>query len=315
MPSRGRKAGQAMTEMSIECPSGLRGVVRGMKTPEFDALADRKGMRTGTSFDRILAGCWVKTEDGGRAYSDSQLGPIRWSLMLTADRFYALTRIRAATWGDIYKFRIQCPGCGEWAPNEQLNLSELPYKRIPDVSCAAFRERNNRHDIWVPDPAGRKPPEGFLPATTMLQKWDSSGPDERAELGLKDPALGWAIAVKILDGATEVRGAKEARRSPHERVTISVKHRLVDILHDELRGDPRAVERWLKHLDGEILYDMRDAAEAFDGGIETEIEDFTCGGCGWEPGEDDPLEIPFDRGFWMPRRPKKKSSKGKRRKR
>ena len=296
-----------MGEKTIECPSGLVDVVRNMKGAEFNLLSDRKAMRSGESFDAILSNCWVRTEDGGRAYPDHMLAPIRWSRMLSADRFYALIQIRAATWGSKYDFVLPCPSCGERF-GDKIDISDLYGNRIPDHACAAFREGENRFELWVPDPAGFAPPSGFDPALLAAKRYaeKKDWPED-----MPPPDRGWAIAVKLLDGVAEVAGAKEARKRPEARVTVALKHRMVDVLHKEISGDRSAVERWVEALDGEPLFDVFDAAEEIDGGIETEWEGFECASCGC----DDPVELPFDQDFWMPRRRRKKGSSGRRRRR
>lgn len=295
-----------MGEKTIECPSGLIGTIRNLKGAEFNLLSNRKGMRSGESFDRILANCWVRTEDQGRAYPDEMVSPIRWSKMLSADRFFALVQIRAATWGSRYDFVLPCPDCGTRV-KDGIDISDLEVNAIPEQSCAAFREGKNHFELWVPDPAGRSIPLDFDPATRAVKLLEEGEwPDD-----LPSPERGWAIAVKLLDGVSEVAGAKEARQRPEARVTVALKHRMVDVLHAELSGDRDAVERWVEALDGEPLFDLFDAAEAVDGGIETEWDGFECGECGC----DDPVDLPFDRDFWTPRKRRQRGSKGRRRRR
>lgn len=295
-----------MGENTITCPSGLVGTVRNLKGAEFNLLSDRKGMRSGESFDRILANCWVRTEDAGRAYPDHMLAPIRWSTMLSADRFFALVQIRAATWGSRYDFVLPCPGCGERF-KDHVDIGDLKVNAVPEQSCAAFREGTNSFQLWVPDEAGLAAPSDYDPARLALLKLEAGDwPD-----GMPSPKRGWAIAVKLLDGASEVAGAKEARKRPEERFTVSLKHRVTAILHAELSGDKSAVERWIEALDAESVFDVIDAAEEIDGGIETEWNGFECEECGC----DDPVELPFDRDFWTPRKRRKRGSSGRRRRR
>ena len=45
----------------ITCPSGLSGEIRGLKGKEGKLLADRASAKSGVTFDRILAGCWLAT--------------------------------------------------------------------------------------------------------------------------------------------------------------------------------------------------------------------------------------------------------------
>lgn len=300
-----------MPETLIKCPSGLVGTIRNMKGAEFDALGDAAGMKSGASFDRILANCWVSTEDVGRAYTEEALSPRpKWSKMLSADRFYALLMIRALTWGPRYSYKVMCPACGEWNTGE-VDLRDLEVVEIPDESCANFRAGQNRFDVWLPDSSGLAPPEGYAPALRAMEAWNAL--DERDRFGRSDPSKGWAVAVKLLDGEGEVRGAKDARKNPNKRVTFSLMQRIAGFNQAELGSDPKAVERFLERLDGQPLYDLRDMAEEFDGGVETALEDFICKACGADG--DDEVELPFDRAFWMPRSRPGKPKRVKRRKR
>jgi hypothetical protein len=132
----------------IECPSGLRGTVRGLKVKELNILADRRLAKSGRQFDQILAGCWLETiEQGPYVLGDQSLD---WSTVLQGDRFYAMLKIRAASLGADYAFAVVCQNaaCGhrfEW----EVCLDELPVKALSEESRRRFQE-GNRFETKLP---------------------------------------------------------------------------------------------------------------------------------------------------------------------
>lgn len=81
----------------------------------------------------LLKACWVETTDKGPYPAET----IAWAHALSADRFYAMLRIRGYTLGEEYPFKVICPVCEnkfEWS----LNLSDLPVRKIPAESLAKW---------------------------------------------------------------------------------------------------------------------------------------------------------------------------------
>jgi hypothetical protein len=138
----------------IFCPSGLAGEIRGLKGKEGKLLSDRTSARAGATFEKILAGCWVATTDPG-IYDLPADGPLDWSKVLVADRFYTLLQIRARTFGDEYAFSAQCQSqaCRERFEST-LNLQELPVVPLSEAAKAAFKA-GNRFETALPHD-GRK---------------------------------------------------------------------------------------------------------------------------------------------------------------
>jgi hypothetical protein len=137
----------------ITCPSGLQGRVRGMKVREERVLADRKLARGGGQVEALLSACWEETlEPGPYAFEG---GRADWSQVLQGDRFYALLRVRAFTYGPLYAFSVACreEGCRatiEW----ELDLFDLPVRPLSEASRAAFAA-GNRFETRLPEDGRR----------------------------------------------------------------------------------------------------------------------------------------------------------------
>jgi len=133
----------------IVCPSGLSGEIRGLKGKEGKLLADRAAARTGSTFEKILSGCWLTTTDPG-IYDVPEGSALDWSRVLVADRFYTLLQIRALTFGEEYAFAVQCQSSGcrerfEWT----LNLKDLPVRSLTTEAKMAFKA-GNRFETKLP---------------------------------------------------------------------------------------------------------------------------------------------------------------------
>jgi hypothetical protein len=134
---------------TIVCPSGLSGEIRGLKGKEGKLLADRTAARAGSTFEKLLAGCWLETHDPG-IYDVAEGAPLDWAKVLVADRFYTLLQIRSLTFGDEYAFSVQCRNAGcrerfEW----ELSLKDLPVRALSEDAKAAFKD-GNRFETKLP---------------------------------------------------------------------------------------------------------------------------------------------------------------------
>lgn len=137
---------------TIACPSGLTGVIRGMKVREERILIDRKLAKAGGQLDELLAACWEDTLEPG-PYTFEATKP-EWGKVLLGDRFYVLLRIRCATYGPEYSFAVTCSEARcrariDW----EVDLRELPVRTLSEESRKAFLA-GNRFPSRLPD-AGR----------------------------------------------------------------------------------------------------------------------------------------------------------------
>jgi hypothetical protein len=211
---------------------------------------------------KVLASVWEETEAVGEVY-DFPDNEIDWSHVLLCDRFTALLYARVATWGAEYSFRQQCGACRRRYTWE-LDITELEIKPLPQTSIAAYKEGNRF-------------------TTTVL---DDSGEARKVIFQLVTPKL-------------ESKIVQAADIAVSDRVTASLAQRIVSV--EGLDPGKGAIKAWLNDLDMGSLYDLLQELDAYDGGIETEIE-IECPHCG----EREELELPLDRSeFWNPRKPKR----------
>jgi hypothetical protein len=181
---------------TIVCPSGLSGEIRGLKGKEGKLLADRNAARAGSTFEKLLSGCWLQTIDPG-VYAVPDGAPLDWSKVLVADRFYTLLQIRSLTFGDDYAFSVQCKGAGcrerfEW----ELSLKDLPVRPLSEAAKAAFKGEN-RFETTLPRDGRR-----------VWFRLMTSADEARAAAVLKngrDGMLLTALALRIveIDGVTD----------------------------------------------------------------------------------------------------------------
>ena len=133
----------------ITCPSGLSGRIRGLKVREERILTDRKLAKNGGQVDELLSACWEETlEAGPYDFGDKD---IDWGKVLQGDRFFALIKIRALTYGSEYAFAVSCQNesCRsriDW----ELDLNDLQVRTLSEESRAAFMD-GNRFETTLPD--------------------------------------------------------------------------------------------------------------------------------------------------------------------
>lgn len=203
----------------ITCPSGLAGVVRGLKVREERILTDRKLAKSNAQLDELLRACWVETHDPG-PYAVGERG-LDWDAVLQGDRFYALLAIRIATYGPTYAFSVtcgeeRCRARFEW----ELDLRELPVRALSAASRALFTS-GNRFETVLPDAQRR--------VVFRLM----TGADERRLPMLRRNADGGTMTAVLAHRCVEIEGitAQEKRRFI-EDLSMSDADALVDAMND-----------------------------------------------------------------------------------
>lgn len=250
-----------MPQVTVTLPSGMRGTIRGLKGKEINLFANLTNARANATTLKILASVWQETHENGPCY-DFEDG-VQWDKVLQCDRFTALLYARVATWGPTYEFRQQCGSCRKRF-EWSLDLTELEAKPLPESSVEQFKAGNRF-------------------TTTVL---DDSGEARRVVFQLLTPKL-----ENKINQATNISTA--------ERATVALAQRIVSV--EGLDDGKGAIKAWLNDLDMGALFDLIDALDEHDGGIDTEIE-IECPHCG--AGDD--IDLPLDRReFWNPRRPKR----------
>lgn len=225
----------------IECPSGLKGVIRRLKGSEGKLLADRHLARAGTAFDLMLRNCWTETIDSG-PYPHATPGAGSqpdWRRVLLGDRFHALIQIRIASFGSEYTFDVRCGArdCGE-KYEVAIQLQDLPVKTLSDASRQIF-QGDNRFET---EAAGRR------------------------------------VVYRLATGQEEAKLAALRRQN---RNTLSIIDALaVRIIEADGCKHDGQVRAWLEDLDLSDLTDMLDTFDANDCGVETKVET-VCDLCGW----------------------------------
>jgi len=200
----------------ITCPTGLIGRIRGMKVREERILSDRKLAKSGGQVDELLAACWEETVDAGPY--DFGEKDIDWGQVLQGDRFYALLRVRALTYGAEYAFAVSCQSeaCRariEW----ELDLGELPCRELSEESRAAFAD-GNRFETVLPD-AGKRVWFRLL-----------TGADERKLPQLRRSAGDRLLSAMLAFRVVEVEGVEPRER---RRFIEDLTMRDADFLVDE----------------------------------------------------------------------------------
>lgn len=223
---------------TIICPSGLSGEIRGLKGKEGKLLADRTAARAGSTFEKLLSGCWLETHEPG-VYELPEGTPLDWAKVLVADRFYTLLQIRSLTFGDEYAFSVQCKHAAcrerfEW----ELSLKDLPVRPLSEDARAAFKA-GNRFETKLPRDGRR-----------VWFRLMTGADEARAAAALKagrDGMLLTAIALRIV----EIEGvADKERRAFLDEMEMADATALLDRFEEADGGVETTIEVECPHCFG-----------------------------------------------------------------
>lgn len=138
----------------VKLPSGLSGTIRKLSVKEGKLFSDRAKSRDGTLFTSILKACWTSTSDPGPYAVNDGANP-DWTKVLAGDRLYAVIRVRCASFGSEYTFRVQCSNEACRHPYDwSLNLDELEIKHLSDEAKSTFLA-GNKFEVALPEDGRR----------------------------------------------------------------------------------------------------------------------------------------------------------------
>lgn len=252
-------------EIELNCPSGLRVKLRGIKGKDLDGLRDKRKVATGEAISTLLDSCTLEILD--RAIYE-KLTTFAWADALVGDRMKAVVALREATSGDAYDFRLRCrdPECRElidWS----LNLSELPEKKLTPEDAAAYLDGNS-FETRIND--------------TLVKFKLRTGRDQVQMLK----------RVAQMDARMrDSKGPRQQQSAAEGRAVIGLYFRIISV-----EGVDN-VMNWLGDLDLSEITQLNKAMDAVDCGLETTIEVICSGmnGCGLRQA----VELPLDSTFFM----------------
>ena len=261
-----------MAELDLDCPSGLRCKIRGLKGKDFATLEDRRGIMTGEAFSKLLDDCTLEIRDRGVYVGDAKF---QWRQALIGDRVYAMIGLRRAQSSKPYEFTIRCVNRScEQQIDWEVPLEEMVVRELPESSRQKLSSGDNRFETEFD---GKK-------VVFSLQTGDDQSKRFRQLEKIKRAARG--------EGTLD-RSSALGRSAEHGTLLLSHAMRI-----REVEGIPSdSIVEWLGELD---LLDMKallDQMDAADCGVETTL-DVECSSCG----EVQAVELPFDRTFFAPSR-------------
>jgi hypothetical protein len=245
-----------MSELIVECPSGLVGRVRGVKGKDFRTFTSNEQALSGASLTQLISTCWLETTSYGLYAPERPF----WDDALQGDRFYALLRIRHATYpNEPYSFKVPCQVGGKRCRKitVDLDLNTLAIKPLPDASAAQFREKN-RFETTLSD--------GRVVAFKLSTGHDAKRQKEIIDkIGPTARGIPLALASRILSfGGSEKPSVRD----------------IFEFLDDlELAEHRNLLERF----------------DAADCGVDTDVP-FTCPWCD----EAQKISLPFGQSFFLP---------------
>jgi hypothetical protein len=258
--------------MDTTTPSGLAGNIRGLSGKDGRYLADLRVSKANKIPDYILKSCWLDTTDSGIYRIPDGQNP-DWGNCLVGDRDYTLLRVRVASYGPEYSFKVVCqkPTCRhrfEW----EIDLDKLPVKELKKKDREIFLA-GNRFEETIPDD-GRKVTFKLATGNDVLRaamhRKEMKAKQKKSAIGETGNLLVESILMRIV----ELEGIAE--KSPRRRAE---KHR-----------------DFLEELPMRSVAALLDRFDSHDCGIETTIE-VECEEC--EEPQD--VQLPFDGDFFFPR--------------
>ena len=272
--------------MIIECPSGLKGEARRIKGREIQAIADKLADDEDVSEAGLIAvlnGCWVNTISAGPyGYVSTGTVNVPWRKVLKGDLIPALLNIRVGSFrdGKDYTFVTRCP----------VSQCKKPFKWTIDI---------------VEELLGRTRALSEAGRTHLEQ----GGEDLSYDLSVMPDMGGDPEIIPITYRLATLHRDKDAEKWKKQMLRRKERTSREDIIIDQLANQITSIggqklnhrERWkyVRELGAQEIYDLRDAFESAECGIDTEVT-VRCesASCGYEFD----VDLPFGPSFLDPSR-------------
>ena len=283
--------------IEIECPSGLKGKVRGLTGKDGRFLTDRKLTKSGRLTDAILESCWLETTD-----LSIYKGELDWGKVLVGDRFYALIQIKVAAEEDsTHTFRHQCTNEACREPfDQEIDLDELPVRMLQQEAKDSLKAGKNEFSVRMPTTEQRKQLKDGSALAIVNKK--------KAEIV---PDTGDRIIFKLFTGEDELRLFKLDKQDKlsENKLIQSLSQRIVRIeTEKQSEGDEPTYEmvkagglnsgfaEYLEQFPMSAIMRLVDRMDELDCGVDTLIE-IDCPHCGNLM----QVELPLGESFFFPR--------------
>lgn len=185
-----------MAELEIEAPSGLKGVLRGLKVRDEQLLFDKKVAANDRLLQELLGRAWSQTIDPG-PYTLPD-GPVDWDGILQGDAWFLLHQLRVVTYGPEYEFTVPCGACHR-SVRWTVDLTTLPVKRLPEGS---------RQHVRTGEPFSHTLPNGRAIQYRLLYLRDERALQQAVKArGISLVLAALAQRVVSIEGIAEHRGS------------------------------------------------------------------------------------------------------------
>ncbi len=242
--------------MLIECPSGLKGEARRIKGREIQAIADKLADDEDVSeagLISVLNGCWTNTIDPGPyGYVSVGTTQVPWRRILKGDLIPALLNIRVGSFrdGKDYTFVARCSAC------------KKPFRWTIDIT------------------------KELLARTRPLSKeglahLEQGGADLEMDLEMMPDEGGETNVIPVKYRLANLERDKDATKWKRQQLRRKERRSKEEIIIDQLANQITSVDgkklnhrdrwQWVRNLDAQSIYDLRDHFEAAECGIDTSV--------------------------------------------
>lgn len=112
-----------------------------MRGREIKVLSDSKGARSGQFLDKLLTACVESVTDPG-PYIVGENSLPNWDDVLIGDKTFLMIRIRSATFGSTFTFKLGCGSCDR-RQEYDVDLDALEVKRLSAEDAQAVKSGNH----------------------------------------------------------------------------------------------------------------------------------------------------------------------------